>query len=197
MKLKIIALLTCLFPLQLIAQSNNGWQLIALGGVFTPIDEEIQNIYGDAPLGKIVLSSPLGKQGRLKFGVNSFNRSGDPFYQSPDFNAGNVADLTLTGVSLSLETNPLTSGHPIVRLGAGIEYVFGKERIVEQKSGTGRAVGAHLSLTPEFPISKRVSFFAEASYRFLEITFKRDRDRYKFDLSGANLLVGLGYKFGE
>lgn len=197
MKLKIIVLLACLFPLHLNAQSKNDWQLIALGGVFTPANEEIQNIYGDAPLGKIVLSSPLGKQGRLNFGVNSFNRSGDPFYQSPDFNAGNAADLRLTGVSLSLATNPLTSGHPIVRLGAGIEYVFARERIVAQKSGIGRAVGAHLSLTSEFPFSTRISFFAEASYRFLEITFKRDRDRYKFDLSGANLLVGFGYKFGN
>ncbi len=59
MKLKIVVLLVCLFPLQLIAQSNNSWQLIALGGVFTPIDEEVQNIYGDAAIGKIVLSSPL------------------------------------------------------------------------------------------------------------------------------------------
>ncbi|MFQ5677738.1 MAG: hypothetical protein ACE5G1_17750, partial [bacterium] len=129
------------------------------------------------------------------FGRDLSRRSGDPFYKSPDFDAGNAANLSLTGFSLTLENNSSAHDFPMLRLGAGIDYVFGKETITGQASSTGQSIGGHISLTPEFPISHRISFFAEAGYRFLELTFRHERDRFKFNLSGANLLIGLGYNF--
>ncbi|MFQ6113312.1 MAG: hypothetical protein ACE5NG_04380 [bacterium] len=184
-------------PVWLFGQDEPRFQLIALGGVFSPIDNEIQNIYGGGPTGQIALAASVGEYGRVKFGGNFFNRSGDPFYQSRDFDAGDPAELTLTGLSLSLEANPLTAGYPRLYFGAGVEYVFGKEEITGQESGDGGAIGARLSVTPEFRLSQRISFIAEAGYRFLELTFKSDRDRYRFNLSGASLLLGLGYNFGS
>ncbi|MFQ5639277.1 MAG: hypothetical protein ACE5IR_14940 [bacterium] len=194
--LKIILIATSFLPVQLFSQSEAGYKLLALGGVFSPSDDEIRNIYGDALLGKVELAAPLSPFSRLRLGANVFSRNGDPFYQSGDFNAGDVADLTLKGVSLSLETNPFRKNKTQVQLyfGAGVDYVFANEEILGRETGDGSAIGAHISVTPEFPLSQRVSFVAEASYRWLEITFKSGRNRYKFNLSGASLLIGLALR---
>jgi len=199
MKISIVKILILinLVPLQLFGQTNNRWQLIVLGGVYSPIDDEIQNVYGDGPTGEFALAAPVGRSGRLKFGASFFTRKGDPFYKSDDFDAGDAGELTLAGPSLSFETHVLTAGYPRLYFGAGVDYVFGREEITGQETGNGEAIGAHISLTPEFRLSNRILFLAEASYRFLEITFKSGRDRYRFNLSGASLLVGFSFKFGS
>lgn len=185
-----------ILPSVLLGQTN-GLQLMALGGVFSPSDDEIQNVYGDGPSGKLALSVTLSEISRLKIATDLFKQNGDPFYQSDDFNAGDAADLSLTSISLAVEVHPLTPGYPRLYFGAGVDYVFAKEEIVGQKTGDGGAVGAHFSIIPEIRLGNNLSLLAEISYRFLEITFKSDRDRYKFNLSGANLLIGLGYYFGR
>ncbi|NIR47312.1 hypothetical protein GWO43_02405 [candidate division KSB1 bacterium] len=192
----LFLLVIAIIPTQGFAQSNQPWQVSALGGVFSPADDELQNVYGDAAVAKLAVGTPIGQWGRLRFATDYFNRDGDPFYQSKDFDAGDAGELTLTGISLSLQTNPLTTGYPRLYFGAGVDYVFAKEEIIGQDTGDGSAIGAHVSFTPEFRISQRLIFVTEASYRFLEITFKSGRERYQFNLSGARLLIGLGLNLG-
>lgn len=185
-----------ILPSLLLGQAK-GLQLMALGGVFSPSDDEIQNVYGDGPSGKLALAVTLSEISRLKIATDLFKQNGDPFYQSDDFNAGDAADLSLTAISLAVEVHPLTPGYPRLYFGAGVDYVFAKEEIIGQKTGNGGSVGAHFSIIPEIRLGNHLSLLAEVSYRFLEITFKSDRDRYEFNLSGANLLIGLGYDFGR
>ena len=190
-----ISLLSLFIPLTAFAQIGDQWQIFVLGGVFSPVNDEIQNVYGDGPTAHFALASALGQRGRIKLAVNYFNQNGDPFYRSVDFVADNAGELTLTGASLSLETNPLTNKYPHLYFGAGVDYVFGKESITGLADGDGNGIGAHLSFIPEFQISQRLSLVVDATYRFLEIKFKSGRNRYQFDLSGANLTIGLGYNF--
>ncbi|MFQ5649952.1 MAG: hypothetical protein ACE5IY_08415 [bacterium] len=199
MVLKRLIVFTALLmlPAQGFAQNGGRWQVMAVGGVFSPAEDEIQNIYGDGVAGEFALALPLGASGRLKLGLDRFQRDGDPFYKADDFNAGNAADLSLTGISLALQSHALTRSFPRLYFGAGIDYVFGREEIAGQKASTGGAIGAHVAVMPEIRLNSRLSLLAEARYRFLEMTFKNGRDRYRFDLSGASLLLGLGYRFGQ
>lgn len=68
MKLKILSALFvfAFLPAQLFSQSEHEYKLLALGGVFSPSDDEIQNIYGQTLFGKIELAASLNPYSRLK-----------------------------------------------------------------------------------------------------------------------------------
>ncbi len=185
--------LCLLGPIQLLSQIDKSAQLMLLGGIFAPQDDQIQNIYGDSPAGQLSLAFPLGQTGRIRFGANLFRASGDPFFDFDDFDAGQAAHLLMVDLSFTLESHALTKRSPLLYFGIGIDYVFSKEEIAGVADGNGRTVGAHVSFMPEIKLSRRVSFVSEARYRFLEVDFRSGRRRYQFDLSGANLLFGLGY----
>jgi hypothetical protein len=184
-------------PSSLFAQEGDRWQLLALGGVFSPIDEEVQNIYGASLTGNIAVTAPLGKRGRIRLGSSLLERRGDPFYQSRDFYLPGAGKLSLRGVSMTLETHARTTGNPRLYIGGGVDYFFGREKLNGLDASKGGAIGAHLSLTPEIRVTSTVALVAEASYQFLEITFKSGRERYKFNLSGARLLAGLAFQLGN
>ncbi len=185
-----------LMPLNLFGQNDGRWQLLMLGGVHAPADNEVQNIYGSGPFAQVALAAPLGERGRLRLTANHFRREGDPYYQADDFDAGNAGKLTLTGVSLILETRGPTARNPRLFVGAGVVYVFGSEKISGLATSYGDGLGLCVGLAPEVRLSERFSLAAEAGYRLLEITFHSGKDRYRFNLSGGSLLIGLAVHFG-
>ena len=182
-------------PASLLGQTEDRWQLHFLTGVYSPSEDEMQNVYGDGITGKIVFTSPIGEHGRLKFSGNYFGLKGDPFYRSRDFDAGDAGKLTLGGFSFTLETSAKSASNPKLYFGAGIDYLFGREKIIGIKASHGEAIGMHLSISPHIKLSNKIAFVAEASYQFQEITFKESKNRYHLNLSGANLLFGLAYLF--
>lgn len=194
-KIGFLTLGLSILPCQLAAQNDTAWQLSTLGGVFAPNQTELQSIYGNGFAGSLQAAVKIGASGRLQAGFDRFQRRGDPFYRSAEFDAGNAAELTLTGLSFTLQSHALTRGYPRLYFGAGLDYVFAREKIREQGVSKGQTVGAHFSLTPELRLSRRLFLVANASYRFIEVTFKNDRSRYTFDLSGTSLLVGLAFAF--
>ena len=100
-----VALFTLfLVPGHLLAQSDGRWQLVALGGMFSPSDDEIQNIYGASLTGKVAVTAPLGKRGRIRIGGSFLERKGDPFYRSRDFYLPDAGQLSLRGASMTFET---------------------------------------------------------------------------------------------
>ncbi len=196
-KISLLAVYISLLPCHVTAQNRSDWQISTLAGVFSPNQTELQNVYGNGFAGSVTAAVGIGSSGRLQVGLDRFQRRGDPFYNSEDFNAGDAAELSMTGLSFTLQSHALTRNYPRLYFGAGLDYVFARESIREQEMSTGQAVGAHLSIAPEIRLSQRLHLVARATYRFLEVTFKNDRSRYTFDLSGTNLLIGLGYSFGN
>ncbi len=186
-----------LIPCCVFSQDVGRWQLVALGGAFSPSDDEIQNIYGASFTGKVAVTAPLGKRGRIRIGGSFLERKGDPFYQSRDFYLPDAGQLSLRGASLTFETRARSANNPRLYLGAGVDYVFGREKINGLDASTGGAIGAHVSLTPEIDLTSTLAFTAEISYEFLELTFRNGRNRYKFNLSGARMLAGLAFKLGN
>lgn len=182
----------CLAPLTAFAQSDGRWQVIVLGGVFAPVEDDLQDTYGTGLTGKLAFSGPLGSRARLKLAADYFQHAGDPFFASDDFIPDDVGELTVVGGSLSLEACALASRYSRLYFGAGVDYVYGRETIFDDRSD-GSDIGAHISFSPEFRFSKLASFVAEAHYRFLEIHFKNGNQRYQFNLSGPSLLVGLAF----
>jgi hypothetical protein len=184
-----------LLPLNLSAQNNGRWQLLLLGGVHAPGAEEVQNIYGNSPFAQVGLAAPLGERGRLRLAANHYRRDGDPYYQAKDFYAGETGELALTGLMLMLETRGPTAHNPRLYAGAGVVYVFGTEKIDGQPTSTGNGLGLCVALAPEMQFSKRISLAVEAGYRLLEGAFENGKDRYRFNLSGGSLLIGLAIHF--
>ncbi len=196
-KTLVLCLLCGLLPVRANAQNPDGrrWQLFALGGAFSPSNDALQSIYASSFTGKVALSTRLGERGRLQLGLQMSQRKGDPFYNSAGFDAGNAATLRQTGLSLLAETDLLTPNYPKLYLGAGIEYLFARETITEQPAGRGNNVGAILSVSPELRIAGHLLLLSQINYRFVEMTFRSDRTRYRFNLSGVSILVGVGYNF--
>lgn len=192
-----MAVVLTLIPLMTFAQEGSRWQLLVLGGVFSPADDEIQNVYGTPMTGKVALTMPLGELGRMRIAGTYLERRGDPFYQTPDFFAGDASELTLKGVSFTIESRARTAKNPRIYFGVGVDYVFARERITGLNGSKGEAIGAHLVLTPEVELTKTVALIGEVGYQFLQITFKSGRNRYRFNLSGARLLAGLAFKIGS
>ena len=182
-----------LAPTKLLGQNEDNWQIIVAAGAHSPSEEEIQNIYGGGFIGTVGFAMPLGELGRIQFRASHVRHKGDPFYRLADFNAGEAAKLTLTGLSFTIETRTRGVENPRLHFGFGVGYVFAREKIVRVDSNNGSSIGAHISLAPEIRVSEKLSIMAEASYQLLEVTFTSGRDRYQFDLNGASLLMGLVY----
>lgn len=185
-----------LTPPNLFGQSDDRWQLIVLSGVHAPAAREVQNMYGSAPLLQLAAAVPLGERGRLRLTANHYRRAGDPYYEAEDFAAGDAGELVLTGVSLNIETRGPTARNPRLFVGAGVVYVFGREKIRGLATSHGDGLGVCAALAPEVRLSRKISLAAEAGFRLLEVTFQNGRDRYRFNLSGGSLLIGLAVHFG-
>jgi len=176
------------------AQENANWQAGFTIGPHSLVNDEMQNIYGNGLSGKLSLTTALHEKARLRVSVSRFNRDGDPFFRSPDFDAGDISNLKIIDFGIGFEVAS-SIRYPRVNLGAGLNYVLAKEAIVGQSDSNGSDIGAHVYLSPEIQIRGPLLLVFDLSYRFLEMTFKNNRDRYTFDLSGASLLAGVGYIF--
>ncbi len=180
------------------AQARQRPNLTFLGGMFSPSDDEIQNIYGGAWTAHATVPVPLNPRTRLKLGGHVVHTHGDPFYRTDDFAAGEVATLRLAGGTLGLEANPFDPlRYPKLYFGAGVDYVFGRETIRGQPAATGQSVGAHLSAAAEFRLNAALLLAVQAQYGFLNLPFRSGRNRFKFNLSGAAVLAGLGFQLAN
>lgn len=179
-----------------LGQGDDRYQLIMLSGVHRPVDKEVQNMYGSGPLVQLAVTAPLGERGRLRLTANYFRRDGDPYYQADDFDAGDAGEISLTGVSLNIETRGPTVYNPRLYIGAGLVYLFGTEKVRHLATSRGDGLGVCVSLAPEVRLSQRFSIAAEAGLRLLEVMFQSGKDRYRFNFSGGSLLIGLAVHFG-
>ncbi len=196
-KLIFICFMMFFLPWQAQTQDADAFQLHLLGGTFSPGNDELQNIYGNGFSGKIALATDIGTKGRLKLGLSRLRRAGDPFYDSPDFYAGDASTLTLYDAILSVETDFLTPGYPKLYFGVGVNYASAKETLIGQPDSKGSNLGASLSISPEVRLVEHFLLIAEVGYRFLEMPFKSGRNRYQFDLSGASFMLGIGYNLSK
>jgi len=181
------------------SQSVRNWEFIAIGGVFVPQDDAIDDTYGQGPQGNVALGIPVGGRARMLVGLSYFREKGNPFLDGTSrvFNGNDTATLTFSNLSLALETHALTGGWPRIYLGAGIDYVFAKDALIGLADGTGRSVGAHFSVKPQIKLADKLALVTAVQYQLLEINFKSANQRYKFDLSGTSLMAGLSYTFGR
>lgn len=178
------------------AQLDSRWQVFVMGGIYSPIEEEVENIYGSSFQGLLALSSPLGDFGRMKVVADFLQTKGDPYYRNKDFRAGDAATLSLRSVALLIETSGRSANNPRLFLGAGLVYAVAREKIVGVSSNPGDGIGVQFAVAPEVRLLSRISLVADAAYRFLQLTFRNDKDRYRLNLSGGSLKFGLAYHFG-
>lgn len=166
----------------------------AMGGVFSPLEEEIQNVYGSGPILQLKLVAAINEQSRLKIGVSHFRSSGNPFYRLNDFLAGDVATLSMNSLSLILELGGKSAQNPKIYVGAGVFYSFGSENIEGVGTNNGDGLGGLFSLSPEFQLSNNVFLVMEAALRLVEVKFRNNNRRYTFNLTGGTLSLGIAYK---
>lgn len=173
------------------------WQILGFGGVYWPIQDEVQNVYGSAPHWQLTLVAPLSDGGRLRVGGSHMRRAGDPYFGTQDFNAGDVATLSLTGLSMLLELSSKAAHNPRLHVGAGLLYYFGAEEIMGHEDASGDGLGAVFSLSPEFQVTPRLIVALQTSLNLINVNFRRARQRYDLNMSGAAISLGVGYRFGS
>ena len=173
-------------------------QLRADAGIFSPLGDQVKNIYGSGPVWQLTLNAALSEQSRLKLGYARIRLTGNPFYEFADFITRNSSMITLNGLSMLLEITGKTTNNPKVYLGAGVIYEFGSEKIIGNSSNRGDGLGLIFTMSPEFRISRTLFVSVEAGLRLLEVTFQGNgRIPYTFNLSGGTLSAGLAYRFGQ
>lgn len=165
------------------------------GGLYSPLSDDIQNIYSTGAVGQVSIAASMGLQSRLKVTGNLFRKSGNPYISINDFSAGDAGKLSLNSVGMLLEIGGRGAHNPQVWLGAGLLYFWGSEAIDGLGKNRGDGLGAMFSLSPEFQISRKLFLITEASLRLVDIKFRDGNQRYTFNLSGATLSLGLGYQF--
>lgn len=172
-------------------------QMQVLGGLFSPVSDDMQDMYGTAPLGQLYLVAAMNEQSRLKIAGNLFRKSGNPYIALDDFIAGDPARLALNSVGLLLEVGGRGTQNPKVYIGAGLLYCWGSESIDGMGSNSGDGLGGVFTLTPEFQLSQKLYLAMEASLRLIEVQFTDHNQRYRFNLSGGALSIGLGYQLSS
>lgn len=193
-----ISLLTTLVFSSAVGQiAKTRLQFQAIGGVFSPVEEEMQNVYGSSSIFQLNLVAAMNEQSRLKIGASHFQSSGNPFYSLNDFLVGDVATLSMNSLSLMLELGGKATHNPKVYVGAGVIYYFGSENIEGVGKNGGDGLGGMFSLSPEFQLSNHVFLVMEAALRLVEVKFRDNNRRYTFNLTGGTLSLGIAYKLGS
>ncbi len=188
-----VGALCVLLSTPLFAQTK-GWQVQLLGGVFTPLRGELENVYGNTPALQLALRAPLGENGRLKIGASYYGASGDPYYFARDFNAGdNTGQFRMAAIDLGVELTSAKMTNPRIYLGAGISYYYGAHEIKNLEKYTGQGLGAVFTLAPEFRVNDRVSIMLEPALRLGDLRLRGDTERFRFDVTGASISLGASY----
>ena len=192
----IPVLMVLAFPALLSAQQS-GWQLHVMGGLFTPADIEVQNIYGSAGTVQLALAVPVGSHHRVRFLGRFVSQKGDPYYILPDFYAGKAASLRWLNTGILFEFHSRYETNPRIYVGAGLQYSFGWEHIVGIGTNRGDGLGLLTAFQVQFRLAERLHLIFEPSLALNQLVFRPGKNRYRFNLSGAYYLFGFVYRLNS
>lgn len=197
-KCVIAVLVAVLLPVaSLPAQENSRWQARLQAGMYYPASADIQDIYATAKALTAGLTMPLGTKSRIRAQVHLASASGDPYFSTPDFYAGDVAHLRMRTLGFMLETRGHEGAGPALWPGVGVVFVTGSEKIDGVSDSALLGVGGVVGINPEIALTKTLVIQGEIAFRFLDGTFREGKTRYRQNLSGVVLTLGLAWRFRQ
>ncbi len=163
-------------------------QLRVLAGYTVFFEEDMGDTYGCIPSVSVEASLGASERIRFVFGLGYGSTTGDPHYDSPEFEGGNDLRLRLLPVTVGLRANSSRNQRFRLDWGASFEAVWMEERIpdIDESSGApyrndrGWGKGIKFTLSPEW--------------------LSRDRRHalgLTFTWGGSSGEVGKGYKDHE
>ncbi len=191
----LVAVLLLTAPLS--AQQSSRWQTRLQAGMYYPVSSGIQDVYAVLPMLNAGLTIPMGIKSRLRAQLSLASSSGDPYYTTEDFYAGEVAHLRMRTLTLMLETRGHMQKGPALWPGIGVIFVTGSEEIEGVHDSDLLGVGMVVGINPEIAVSRKVVLQGEIAFRFLEGSFREGKTRFRQNLSGVVYTLGLAWRFRD
>lgn len=133
-------------------------ELSLSAGYIVFLEQDMSDTYGGLPLTGVEASLGTNESVRFVIGLGYGSRSGDPHYDSPEFEGGNDVKLKVVPITVGMRAN--ISRNPRFRLywGACIEVAWMEEKVpdIDQASGAshrldrGWGKGFKFTLSPEW-----------------------------------------------
>lgn len=173
--------------------------LTLLMGVFSPLHDEMKDIYGGAFTlsGQYCLN--MSSSTDVLASVGFMRKSGDPYYDVPTFSSDNSSTIRIIPLEVSvrrriaLMKSPSGLVHRGFYAGVGINYIRAKEEIPGLLSATGGDFGMQIFVGPQMFFTDNVAFEGEVKLLTNEVDMKYEDERYSITLSGLVIRAGLSW----
>ena len=173
--------------------------LTLLMGVFSPLHDEMKDIYGGAFTlsGQYCLS--MSRSTDLLASIGLMRKSGDPYYDVPTFSSDNSSTIRIVPLEISvrrritLMKSPSGLMHRGFYAGVGVNYIRAKEEIPRLLSASGGDFGMQIFAGPQIFFTENVAFEGEVKLLMNEVDMKYEDNRYSITLSGLIIRVALSW----
>jgi len=173
--------------------------LTLLMGVFSPLHDEMKDIYGGAFTlsGRYCLN--MSSSTDLLASVGFMQKSGDPYYDIPTFSSDGSSAIRIIPLEVSvrrriaLMKSPSGLVHRGFYGGFGINYIRATEEIPGHTSASGGDFGMQIFAGPQMFFTKNVAFEGEVKLLMNEVDMKYEDNRYSLTLSGLVIRAALSW----
>lgn len=183
---------------------HDAMRLEVRGSVTALSDDDLDATYGVLPAGELGVSWPLGRQTRVAVSIGYASSSGDPYYDTPGFDAGHPARLRVVPLTFALRL--ASSGERPVRIVGGLAFQVAwiDERVPtdETASGlhtlTGDGAGLLVTVGPEWRLGRgRHVLSLEFALGGPSGEVHESNRRHDVDLRGFHLRCGYALALGS
>ena len=175
--------------------------LAILMGVFSPINDEMKNIYGSAfTLGGQYCIN-MSRSTDILTSIGFAQKTGDPYYDDPTFSSSESSELRIVPLEVSIRQritlmkNPSGLVHRGLYAGIGLNYIWATEEIPGLLSSKGGDFGMQVFAGPQIFFTKNVAFEGEVKLLMNDVDMKYEDERYSITLSGLVIRVGLSWYY--
>lgn len=175
--------------------------LALLIGVFSPLQDEMKDIYGGAFTlsGQYCLN--MSSSTDVLASVGFMQKSGDPYYDVPTFSSGKSSKLRIIPLEISVRRRIALTKSPsglVYRgfyAGLGINYVRASEEISGLLSASGGDFGMQVLAGPQIFFTENVAFEGEVKLLMNEVDMKYEDKRYSITVTGLVIRAALSWYY--
>jgi len=170
-------------------------------GVFLPLDDEMDGIYGNmfTISGQYCLN--MSKSIDLLASVGYIGSGGDPYYDVPSFSSGESSTIKVFPLEVSVRKRLALTKDPVgftsrgLYVGGGMNYIIASEKTPGLPSASGGDFGIHIFAGPQIFFTESLALEGEVKFLMNEVDMKFEDEKYAITLSGLVIRLALSWYY--